>query len=447
MTNREVELLAIGAGPSNLALAVALEELGPPTLAQNSLVIERGKDIEWQQGLLLPWAKSQVSFLKDLVTLRNPRSKFSFLNYLQSVGRLDSFINMGSFTPYRVEISEYLGWVAKSLSTVRVELGRECLSIEPCRDASGTITRWLTRLADGSSITSRYLVIGAGRDAYRPPVFDGVPEQRVIHSTQYRSRVAELSAELPYRVAVIGSAQSAAEMFQALQTDLPNCDIVWIIRSITLRAYEAYNQFTNELYFPSFVDSFFEARPEGREQILQEMHRTNYSGITPALLETLYAGFYLDRLNGRQRKRIVGMAELTAARTIADEIALELTDRRTGTVSELRRDLVFLGTGFVREMPALIRRMAATLGLDEITVNRRYRLNVPGPATAACYLQGVNEATHGIADSLLSVVANRAEDITRDIIADRQPATDGQPDGEILDGDTLPWTAEAGMVP
>ena len=33
MTNHDVELLAIGAGPANLALAVALEELGADDLA------------------------------------------------------------------------------------------------------------------------------------------------------------------------------------------------------------------------------------------------------------------------------------------------------------------------------------------------------------------------------------------------------------------------------
>ncbi len=451
MTNREVELLAIGAGPSNLALAVALEELGSAGLAENSLVIERSPGIEWQQGLLLPWAKSQVSFLKDLVTLRNPRSRFSVLNYLHAMGRLDDFINMGSFTPYRVEISDYLAWVANSLTKVRLELGRTCVAIEPGRDAGGTVTGWLTRLADGSTISSRYLVFGAGRDPYRPPVFDGVPAQRLIHSTQYRSGVSQLSAELPYRVAVIGSAQSAAEMFQAIQSDLPNSDVAWIMRSITLRSYEALNQFTNELYYPSFVDSFFEALPEGREQILQEMHRTNYSGVTPALLAELYADFYLDRLNGRQRKRIVGMTDLTGARAVDDEIALELTDRRTGAVTELRRDLVFLGTGFAREMPALVRGLAAHLGLDTITVNRRYRLNLAGPASAACYLQGVNEATHGIADSLLSVLASRAEDITRDILAHRRPAPDGAghraADGQLAAPRQLPRTADISIVP
>src|SRR3954452_17591342 len=122
MANREVELLAVGAGPSNLGLAVALEEIAPD-LAESSLVIDRNPTIEWQQGMLLPWAKSQVSFLKDLVTQRNPRSRFSFLSHLKATERLDDFVNMSSYLPYRVEIAEYLRWVARSLTRVRIEMG------------------------------------------------------------------------------------------------------------------------------------------------------------------------------------------------------------------------------------------------------------------------------------------------------------------------------------
>jgi L-ornithine N5-oxygenase len=421
MKSREVELLAIGGGPANLALAVALEELGSDGLAENSLVIERSRTIEWQQGLLMPWAKSQVSFLKDVVTLRNPRSRFSFLSYLQAVGRLDDFINMGSFTPHRIEISGYLGWVAASLSKVRLELGRECTTVEPRWDGTGRLAGWEARLADGTSITSRYLVVGVGRDPYLPPVFAGAPADRLIHSTSYRPRVAGLATDPPPRVAVVGSAESAAEMFQALPEDLPGCDIVWVMRSIGLKEYDT-NKFVNELFYPSFVDEFFQARPEGREQILREMHRTNYSGVAAALVERLYGDLYLDRLTHRDQKRLVTMAEITAARAEPDELVLELTDRRTGAVTELRRDLVFLGTGFVREMPALIRRLASSLGLERVEVGRRYRLVLDEPAAAACYLQGVNEATHGIADSLLSMIAHRAADITADILAHRRAA-------------------------
>ena len=424
MPNREVELLAVGAGPANLALAVALEELAPTELAENSLVIERAEAVEWQSGLLMPWTRSQVSFLKDLVTLRDPRSRFSFLNYLHSVGRLDSFINMGSFLPFRIEISDYLAWVAGSLTRVQLRLGCACGSVEPRRDGRGRLVGWLARLADGSTVSSRYLVIGAGRDPYLPPVFTGLPEGRVVHSTQYRSRVAQLSREVPYRVAVVGGAQSGAEMFRALQTDLPNCDLAFIMRSIGLRADEL-TKFTNELYYPSFVDDFFAARPEGQLQIREEMERTNYSSTAPDLLETLYADLYLDRLAGQHRRRMVTLTDVTAAREVNDELVLELTDRKTGATSTLRRDLVFLGTGFIREMPRLVRRLADDLGLERIVVDRRYRMLTGDPAEPPCYLQGVNEATHGLSDSLLSIAAHRAADITGDILAHRLGLADG----------------------
>jgi L-ornithine N5-oxygenase len=70
-------------------------------------------------------------------------------------------------------------------------------------------------------------------------------------------------------------------------------------------------------------------------------------------------------------------------------------------------------------MLALLRRLGAELGLAEIAVNRQFRLLLDEPSPAACYLLGLNEATHGIADSLLSVVANRSADAVADILTQR----------------------------
>jgi L-ornithine N5-oxygenase len=430
MTRREVELLAIGAGPSNLGLAVALEELAPD-IAENSLIIERNTVIEWQHGLLLPWAKSQVSFLKDLVTLRNPRSRFSFLSFLHATDRFDDFVNMGSFTPYRLEISAYLDWVAKSLSQVSIELGRECVSVEPRRDASGTVTGWLTTLADGETIASRYLVIGTGRNANIPEVLAGLPEDQVIHSTRYKQGVEKLSKDIPYRIALIGSSQSSAEVFRALREDLPDSDVAWVMRSIGLTA-DMSTKFTNELYYPDYVDDFYDTPAEGREWLLKEMYKTNYSCVTPAMAEALYADQYQDRLFKRTDRRIMAMTDITGAREQDGEIVLELTDHRTGEATELHRDLIFLGTGFSWQMPRLIQSLADSIGLDEVQVTRRYRLRLDAPAEAACYLQGVNESTHGIGDALLSVLADRARDITMDILDHRAglPPLDGSRNGE-----------------
>jgi L-ornithine N5-monooxygenase len=417
----EVELLAIGAGPSNLGLAVALEELAPD-LAEQTLMVDRNETIEWQQGMLMPWATSQVSFLKDLVTQRDPRSRFSFLNHLYETGRLDEFVNMSTFTPFRIEFAGYLRWVAEQLTKVRIRLGCACASVQPRRDASGALTGWVTTMADGTTVGSRFLAFGIGRDPNIPPVLAALPRARVVHSVEYRQRVQELSGELPYRVAVIGSSQSSAEMFRALRDDLPDSDVAWLMRSIGLSSDES-SKFTNELYYPSFVDDFYDAPPAAREQILQEMYRTNYSVVTPPMLEHLYADRYLDRLTERNERRLITMVDITGAREEDDEVVLELTDRRTGAVSELHRDLIFLGTGFEPRIPRLVRDLADGLGLDGIDVTRQYRVRLeaegaPAP-TAGLYLQGVNEDTHGISDSLLSVLAQRAEEICRDILAHR----------------------------
>ena len=423
MSTREVELLAIGAGPSNLGLAVALEELAPD-VADNTLVIDRNPTIEWQSGLLLPWAKSQVSFLKDLVTLRNPRSRFTFLNFLKSTGRLDDFINLGHQSPYRLEISAYLNWVADSLTRVTVELNRDCVSIQPVRSDSGTLTGWSTTLADGSMISSRYLVLATGRDPNIPPVLAGLPPNRIIHSTRYRSGIAGLQKQLPYRLALIGSSQSAAEVFRALRQDLPDSDVAWLMRSIGPTA-DPSSKFTNELYYPSYVDEFFNTPATGRALIRQELYKTNYSCMTPAMLQRLYTDFYRDRLDQRHDRRLITLTEVTAAREEDGEVVLELTDRRTGAVSELRRDLVFLGTGFDWRPPKLVQGLAQAAGLTSIEVTRGYRLAIDEPAEGACYLQGINEATHGIGDSLLSVLAHRAKDITLDLLSHRVAAGTG----------------------
>jgi L-ornithine N5-oxygenase len=434
--DRDVELLAIGAGPSNLALAVALEELAPG-LARDCLVIERDREISWQRGMLLPEALSQVSFLKDLVTLRNPRSKFSFLNYLHAVGRLDQFVNMGSFVPYRIELADYLRWTAESLSMVEVQRGRACLDIRPMW-TGGTLTGWSTQVDGGQTIRSRYLVVGAGRDARIPEPLHGVAPDRVIHSTQYRQRVGALPRDLPYRVAVVGAGQSAAELFSSVQSDLPQCRPTMVMRSIGLNMYET-SKFNNELFFASFVDEFYASRPDARARMLAQMHHTNYAGLAPGLMDSLYRQVYLDRLSGRPRLQMVTMHDITAAREDGDDIVLELTDWRNGAVQELRVDLVLLGTGFSPEMPTLVRHLADSIGLSEIKVTRDYRLVIDRPNTAACYLQGVNEATHGIADSLLSVLALRSNDIVQDILAHRAAHLDSSGAAQV----SAPVTAAA----
>lgn len=71
------------------------------------------------------------SCLKDLATLRDPTSYFTFLSYLHSQNRLPEFINRGTIIPSRREFADYLGWTAQEVVRrgVDVAYGEEVIGI------------------------------------------------------------------------------------------------------------------------------------------------------------------------------------------------------------------------------------------------------------------------------------------------------------------------------
>jgi len=415
MTRTDVEILGVGAGPSNLALAVALEELAPPALASSTLLLERGPRVEWQSGLLIPWVQSQVSFLKDLVTLRNPRSAYTFVNFLHDQGRLDDFMSLGTFTPYRSEISDYLQWVSRRLEQVRLEFDREVVDIEPVRGTGHEVAAWRVSLADGAEVTARHLVVGCGRNPRIPEPLRGLDADRVVHSSRYRQSIDRLPKDAPRRVVVVGGAQSAVEMVQALSSDLPGADTTLLVRSVGLTPY-ASSPFTSRFYSTAATGEFYDATPEGRAVVLEDMRRSNYAGVTPDLLEGLHRRRYLEGLNGKPTLDIRTSTELVAASVAEGEVSLTLRDRVTGEQAELVCDLILLGTGYETGHPQLVGDVLATLGETQPRVTRSYRLDLAGTERSRIYVQGTNEDTHGIADSLLSVLARRSEEIVLDLL-------------------------------
>src|SRR5262249_17002411 len=152
----------------NLAVAVAIqEEVEAPAGAKiRSLFLERQPGYAWHPGMLLEGAQVQLSFLKDLVTLRSPQSRFTFLSYLKARQRLDKFINLRTFYPTRIEFNDYYSWVAQQLGS-QVRYGRQVDSISPVlsRDERVELLRVrVTDLAGGGNeeYLCRNLILATG---------------------------------------------------------------------------------------------------------------------------------------------------------------------------------------------------------------------------------------------------------------------------------------------
>lgn len=286
MQQLQHDVLMIGAGPANLAVASALEDMAP-AIAARTLMLEANDEIIWQPGLLCQDALSQVNYVKDLATMRNPQSRFTFHNYLHSTGQFDDFINMGSAFPYREEVSRYHTWAADQLNNVQIHTGQRVTKVFPIRWGEA-LAGWKVETDAGKVISAKHIIFGIGRDARIPGEFCGIETDRVIHSTQFSQSIGAFKGQDVKRVAVIGSAQSAAEMVLEVGRMFPDAQRDLIMRSIGMVGYES-SKFTNELFFPDYIEKFNRLEDDTRAKVLSQMHSANYSGLAPHTLNALFA--------------------------------------------------------------------------------------------------------------------------------------------------------------
>lgn len=231
------DLIGIGFGPSNVAMSIAVNEHNARVGRQESVTahfFEQQPRFGWHRGMLIDDATMQVSFLKDLVTLRNPTSEFSFLCYLKSKGRLIDFINHKNLFPLRVEFHDYFEWAAAKVDDM-VSYGHEVVGITPVvRDGAVEYLDVTVRSAEGLVVhRARNLVIGTG---LRPQMPEGIERgERVWHNSELLKKVDSLDGASPSRFVVVGAGQSAAENVAYLHRRFPEAEVCAVF-SVTATA-------------------------------------------------------------------------------------------------------------------------------------------------------------------------------------------------------------------
>ncbi|HDS1737860.1 SidA/IucD/PvdA family monooxygenase [Pseudomonas sp. BP8] len=409
------DLIGVGFGPSNLALAIALEELAQSKgHALDALFIDKQQDYRWHGDTLATQSELQISFLKDLVSLRNPTSPYSFVNYLHQKQRLADFINLGTFYPCRLEYNDYLRWAAEHFATQAV-YGEEVLRIEP-EVHSGRVEhlRLISRDAQGRehSRRTRSVVIGSGGTPKIPEKFTAFKnDPRVFHHSRYLSGLAKLPCTegKPMRIAVIGSGQSAAEAFIDLNDSFPSVKVDMILRATALKPADD-SPFVNEIFAPDFTDLVFNEPAEQRSKLIGEYHNTNYSVVDLDLIDRIYGILYRQKVAHQFRHNVLCRRDVEAVVATRDGLELTLRDLATGQQQTHRYDAVILATGYERRSH---RDLLAPLQgyLDDFSADRNYRVLASPDLQASVYLQGFCETTHGLSDTLLSVLPARAAEI------------------------------------
>ncbi|MGV7216060.1 SidA/IucD/PvdA family monooxygenase [Bradyrhizobium sp. UFLA05-112] len=273
------DCIGIGFGPANIALAVMMKEAH---FRGNVLFLERSLEPNWQPGMLLEGSDIQHNPLRDFATPRNPRSRYGFLSYLESVGRLFDFLNLDQPFPPRTEYAGYVRWVAEQFAEV-VSYGEEIVSIQVDRSLGADL--YQIRSADGRTRLARTIAFAPGRSPLVPPVFAEVNDKRIFHASQYLFGLNAIGLEAaPRSLAIVGASQSAIEIALDLLGRYPDVQLHLIWRGQGVKLKDT-SPFTEHIYFPDFVD-YFHAAPEGVQRSLSvdlwrstgRLHRGDRSG-------------------------------------------------------------------------------------------------------------------------------------------------------------------------
>ncbi|MCD5987042.1 lysine N(6)-hydroxylase/L-ornithine N(5)-oxygenase family protein [Pseudomonas sp. CDFA 553] len=414
------DLIGIGFGPSNLALAIALKERGEREGALDALFLDKQADYRWHGNTLVTQSELQISFLKDLVTLRNPTSPFSFVNYLKQHGRLVDFINLGTFYPCRMEYNDYLRWVAAQFNE-QSRYGEEVTAIEPVLHKKQVeALRVISRDTQGQNHvrTTRSVVVSSGGTPRIPEAFSGMKgDARVFHHSKYLQSMAQQACAngKPMRIAIVGGGQSAAEAFIDLNDSYPSVQVDVILRGSALKPADD-SPFVNEVFSPEFTDLMFSQNGMQRAEMIREYHSTNYSVVDIDLIERIYGVFYRQKVSGIARHTFRNLTSVQNAKATANGIEVVLGNLANGESSVQTYDAVVLATGYERQLHRhLLEPLSEYLG--DFEVSRDYRIKSDSRCKASIYMQGFCESSHGLSDTLLSVLPIRADEIAESLYA------------------------------
>ncbi|KAJ3052444.1 hypothetical protein HK097_006265 [Rhizophlyctis rosea] len=474
-TDENLDVAVVGMGPAALALAVTLASEGvipaPANLPTARKVdasgkplrvrfIEKQTSFSWHGGMLVDDARMRISFVKDLATLRDPTSPFTFLNFSKAMGRLSAFLNLGTFYPYRVEYNEYLQWASKHFDHV-ASYGERVCEVRPITTPSQPKTvnevEIISVRTDGTTVTrtAKNVIMAVGGQPAYPTwcissllpqtgpnpspltIAQAITNSPYVHTADYQYRVTTTLPDptKPYRIAVIGAGQSAAEVFNDLMKRYPNSQAHLVFRNSALRPADD-SPFVNEIFDPPSVNVFYGMTPEGRQRALNRDRGTNYAVVNMDLIENIYGTMYKQLLPAYPFQHdvlhshdVVG-AKINEDGSITLQYKMLAADRTrsVGTLYELTYDAVFLGTGYehgahldiLKPMEEYLVKSNVYEGYE---IGRDYKVETKEGCGVGVWLQGACQDSHGLSDTLLSVISVRSEEVYQSLtkhMADHQ---------------------------
>ncbi|WP_052868902.1 lysine N(6)-hydroxylase/L-ornithine N(5)-oxygenase family protein [Streptomyces niger] len=393
--------VGVGVGPANLSLASLLH--GRPEV--RNLFLDRKAAFGWHDDQQIPGATLQVSMFKDLVSLSDPKSPFSFLSYLHDQGRVYHFLNAQFDDVPRLEFRNYLAWASRR--NENVVFGENVEEV----DFDGVFTV----RTDRRTVTAENIVVGVGSRPWVPPIAQDLQGESQFHVNDYLRGARSMAGK---RVVVVGGGQSGAEacldLMSRPDSELPR-RISWISRRRNYFPIDD-SPFTNDYYMPSHSDYFYGLRPEIR-QAFNAQHILSSDGISESTLRDLYQRIYVHRFV-QGNPDLVGLhpnREVTGVRSGAAggwDLSVRHNDEPDG-VEHFEADVIIWATGFRPARMDFLAPIADRLERhgEELSIDEHFAVRWDGPADRRIFVQNAARGQRGLADPNLSLNAWRSQRI------------------------------------
>jgi len=395
------DFAGIGIGPFNLSLAC----LSEPLSDLSGVFLDRKPEFDWQPGLMLPHVRMQTPYPADLVTLADPTSRFSFLNFLKHQGRIHSFLIRDDHYLLRSEFNQYCRWCAEQLSTLH--FGMEVVGLEHVQRGGYFRIRGVdTTSGQAREWRARRLVMGTGNRPQWPP---GVPTDhpRIVHAANYLEQRERLHDQ--HAVTVVGGGQSGAEIFLDLleSHDRDDRPLTWITRGTHFFPTEE-ARFSLELSTSDYVDYFHGLAAPERAELL-DRHYNLHKGARLVTLEQIYDALYERRVAGFRRTRLLADTALCGIEpeSVTRQLQITLRHGRTNRRYTRATQAVVLATGYADHVPDALAGISERIRFDSegrFIVDRNHAIDHRG---AEIFLHNGDQHSHGFAAFDIGLACHR----------------------------------------
>ena len=410
------DFIAVGIGPFNLGLACLTSTLEDV----QGLFLDQRDGFDWHPGLMIEGVHLQTPFMSDLVTLADPTHPLSFLNYIKQQGRLYSFYIREDFFLLREEYNQYCQWAVSQLTNLRWQK-RVNTATYHSELKCYQLTVSDTMTGETEIYYARKLVLGTGPSPFVPDCCQQPLEDNpnVLHSGDYLYRKESLQQQSG--ITVIGSGQSAAEIFYDLLQDIDQYDYTlnWVTSAPRFYPLE-YTKLTLEMTSPEYVDYFYNLPARDRKQLVKEQ-KNLYKGINGDLINAIFDLLYTKqvKLNPRNEKLKVNILTNSELRNLAaaaePDLKLEFYHREQNRAYELPTQGLVLATGYQYREPEFLLPLKSRIRYDEdgqFDVHRNYAIDHHGQDL---FVQNAELHTHGFVSPDLGMACYRNSYLIREI--------------------------------